>query len=73
MAALQEKVGSSCEDSITTVLWLREERWTHIKPSEHEGVRRILPLGAGTARLIAEGRTASDPGYLFQRWRLNDR
>lgn len=45
----------------------------HIEPSEHEGVRRILPLEAGTARLIAEGRTASDPGYLFQRWRFNDR
>jgi riboflavin biosynthesis pyrimidine reductase len=45
----------------------------HIEPSEHEGVRRILPLEAGSARLIAEGGTASDPGYLFQRWRLNDR
>jgi riboflavin biosynthesis pyrimidine reductase len=45
----------------------------HIEPSAHEGVRRILPLEAGTAHLIAEGRTASDPGYLFQRWRLNDR
>ena len=45
----------------------------HIEPAEHEGVRRILPLEAGAARLIAEGRTASDPGYLFQRWRLNDR
>ncbi len=45
----------------------------HVEPSEHEGVRRILPLEPGPARLIAEGRTASDPGYLFQRWRLNDR
>jgi riboflavin biosynthesis pyrimidine reductase len=44
-----------------------------IEPSEHEGVRRILPMEPRPARLIAEGRTASDPGYLFQRWRLNDR
>lgn len=45
----------------------------HIDPAEHDGVKRITPLDAGTARLIAEGGTASDPGYRFQRWRFNDR
>jgi hypothetical protein len=34
---------------------------------------RVPPLEPGPARLVAEGRTASDPCYLFQRWRLNDR
>jgi hypothetical protein len=36
-------------------------------------VKRITPLDAGSARLIAEGRAAADPGYRFQRWRFNDR
>ncbi len=45
----------------------------YIGPSEHTEVRRILPLEPRPGRLIAEGRTTSDPGYLFQRWRLNDR
>ena len=45
----------------------------YIEPSEHTEVRRILPLEPRPGRLIAEGRTASDPAYLFQRWRLNDR
>lgn len=44
-----------------------------IDPAGHQGVRRIAPLEAGTARLIAEGQTASDPGYRFQRWRFSDR
>ena len=45
----------------------------HIDPAEHAGVKRITPLDAGTARLIAEGHTAADPGYRFQRWRFKDR
>lgn len=44
-----------------------------VDPAAHEGVKRIAALDAGTARLIAEGGTASDPGYRFQRWRFNAR
>lgn len=42
-----------------------------VDPSEHEGVKRLFPLDG--ARLIAEGRTASDAGYVFQRWRFSER
>lgn len=42
-----------------------------IDPTEHEGVKRLFALDG--ARLIAEGRTASDPDYVFRRWRLNER
>jgi riboflavin biosynthesis pyrimidine reductase len=45
----------------------------HIEPSEHEGVKRIFAFEAGAARLIAEGRTAADAGYVFRRWRFNER
>jgi riboflavin biosynthesis pyrimidine reductase len=44
----------------------------HIDPAAHAGVKRIAALDAGRARLMAEGQTASDPGYRFQRWRFND-
>ena len=43
----------------------------HVDPSEHEGTKRLFPLDG--ARLIAEGRTASDAGYVFRRWRFNER
>src|SRR4029453_7356525 len=42
-----------------------------IDPAAHAGVKRITPLDAGSARLIAEGRAAADPGYPFPRWRFN--
>jgi riboflavin biosynthesis pyrimidine reductase len=42
-----------------------------IEPTAHEGVKRLSWVGS--ARLIAEGRTVSDPGYVFRRWRLHDR
>lgn len=42
-----------------------------IDPSGHEGVKRLFTLDA--ARLIAEGRTPSDAGYVFRRWRFNER
>jgi len=45
----------------------------HIDPSEHERVRYIFPLEAWGGRLIAEGQTALDPGYVFRRWRFNER
>jgi riboflavin biosynthesis pyrimidine reductase len=42
-----------------------------IDPSEHEGVKQLFTLEG--ARLITEGRTASDAGYVFRRWRFNER
>lgn len=45
----------------------------YIEASEHEEVKRIFAFEAGAACLIAEGRTASDSGYVFQRWRFNER
>jgi len=45
----------------------------HIEPSEHTAVKRVASFGAEGGRLIAEGRTASDAGYVFRRWRVNER
>jgi len=45
----------------------------HIEASEHEGVKRLFSFDAAGASLIAEGRAASDPGYVFRRWRFNER
>jgi len=45
----------------------------HVDPAAHEGVKRVTPLEASTARLIAEHRAASDPGYRFQRYRIRPR
>jgi riboflavin biosynthesis pyrimidine reductase len=42
-----------------------------IDPSGHEGVKRLFSFDG--ARLIAEGHTASDAGYVFRRWRFNER
>jgi riboflavin biosynthesis pyrimidine reductase len=39
----------------------------------HDGVLRIFDFAREGARLVAEGRTASDSGWLFQRWRFNER
>ena len=40
-----------------------------IDPSAHESIRHITPLTAA-ARLVAEARLPTDPGYRFQRWRF---
>ncbi len=45
----------------------------HVEPSEHAAVKGIVSFGAEAGRLIAEGRTAADGGYLFRRWRVNER
>ena len=45
----------------------------HIDPDERMGVKRIFEFEAEAARLIAEGRTVSDSGYVFRRWRFNQR
>lgn len=42
-----------------------------IDPSRHDGVKRLFPLEG--ARLMAEGRTAADAGYVFRRWRFSER
>jgi len=44
-----------------------------IEPTAHAGVRRLFAFEAEAAALIAEGRTSSDPGYTFRRWRFNER
>jgi riboflavin biosynthesis pyrimidine reductase len=45
----------------------------HVDPTAHEGVKRVTPLEAGTARLIAEHQAGSDPGDRFQRYRIRPR
>jgi len=45
----------------------------HVEPTEHTEVKRIFDFEAEGACLIGEGRTASDPGYIFRRWRFNQR
>lgn len=39
----------------------------------HAGVLRIFDFEREGARLVAEGRTAPDSGWRFQRWRFNER
>jgi riboflavin biosynthesis pyrimidine reductase len=45
----------------------------HVEPSEHRELKRLFDFDAEDARLIGEGRTAADPGYVFRRWRFNQR
>lgn len=42
-----------------------------IDASRHQGVKRLFTLDG--ARLVAEGHTASDAGYVFRRWRFSER
>jgi riboflavin biosynthesis pyrimidine reductase len=42
-----------------------------IDPSGHEGVKRLFSFDG--AHLMAEGHTAPDAGYVFRRWRFNER
>ena len=44
-----------------------------IDESAHEGVLTIMDFQAEGATLVAEGRIAPESGYVFRRWRLNDR
>jgi riboflavin biosynthesis pyrimidine reductase len=44
-----------------------------IDESAHEGVLKIMDFEGEGATLIAEGRIAPESGYVFRRWRLNDR
>jgi len=45
----------------------------HVESTEHADVKRVFEFEAAGACLIGEGRTASDPGYVFRRWRFNQR
>jgi riboflavin biosynthesis pyrimidine reductase len=45
----------------------------HVEPSEHDAVKRVFAFEAEGASLVAEGRTDSDAGYVFRRWRFNKR
>jgi riboflavin biosynthesis pyrimidine reductase len=44
-----------------------------IDTAAHAGVLSIFDFEREGARLVAEGRTAPDSGWLFQRWRFNER
>jgi riboflavin biosynthesis pyrimidine reductase len=44
-----------------------------IDTAAHTGVLTIFDFEREGARLVAEGRTAPDSGWLFQRWRFNER
>ena len=45
----------------------------HVEPTGHTELKRIFDFEAEGARLIGEGRTVSDSGYVFRRWRFNQR
>ena len=44
-----------------------------IDESQHDGVLKIFDFEAEGATLIAEGKTSPDSGYVFRRWRFNER
>jgi hypothetical protein len=44
-----------------------------IDTAAHDGVLTIFDFESEGARLVAEGRTAPDSDWLFQRWRFNER
>ena len=44
-----------------------------IDTAAHEGVLKIFDVEREGARLVGEGRTAPDSGWLFQRWRFSER
>jgi riboflavin biosynthesis pyrimidine reductase len=44
-----------------------------VEATEHTDIKRVFDFEAEGARLISEGRTVSDPGYVFRRWRFNQR
>jgi riboflavin biosynthesis pyrimidine reductase len=45
----------------------------HVEPTAHTDIKRVFDFERERARLIGEGRTVSDPGYLFRRWRFHSR
>jgi riboflavin biosynthesis pyrimidine reductase len=73
----------ACEGGMTVLRALRQAgvldevflTTTHVvTPSEaHAGVQQIFDFAREGARLVAEGRTAPESTWLFQRWRFNER
>lgn len=73
----------ACEGGMTVLLALRRAGILDevfltttdvvVDAAAHAGVLRIFDFEAEGAQLVAEGRTAPDSGWLFQRWRFNDR
>ena len=45
----------------------------HVEPTDRRELKRLFDFEAEGARLIGEGRTDADPGYVFRRWRFNQR
>jgi len=45
----------------------------HLEPTDRRELKRLFDFEAEGARLIGEGRTDADPGYVFRRWRFNQR
>ena len=45
----------------------------HVDATAHTDVRRIFDFAAERADLVGEGRAAPDAGYVFRRWRFNQR
>lgn len=70
-----------CEGGVTVLRALREAGVLDevfltrtdvvVDTGAHEGILTMLDLSG--ARLVAEGGVDADPGWVFQRWRLNER
>jgi riboflavin biosynthesis pyrimidine reductase len=73
----------ACEGGMTVLSALREAGILDevfltttdavIDSAAHAGAQRMFDFEDDGARLVAEGRTAPDSGWLFQRWRFNER
>jgi riboflavin biosynthesis pyrimidine reductase len=73
----------ACEGGMTILLALRQARLLDelfltttdavIDTAAHDGVLKIFDPEREGARLVGEGRTAPDSGWLFQRWRFSER
>ena len=73
----------ACEGGMTVLAALREAGVLDevfltttdavVDTAAHAGVLTIFDFARAGARLVAEGRTAPDSGWLFQRWRFNER
>ena len=73
----------ACEGGMTVLTALREAGILDevfltttdavIDTAAHAGVLKIFDFERSSARLAAEGRTAPDSDWLFQRWRFNER
>ena len=46
---------------------------SHVETAERQGIKRIFAFEVEGAHLIAEGRPSADTGYVFRRWRFDER